>query len=690
MTDDLNLSRIPRISSVIDENNSIGPTGPTGPTGPVGGYVTGPTGNIGKSVSLVQGISKDTVRIYFNTEPVSYIDITDVDGPTGNSVIGGFTVGFTGITQGAVFPVQMGTGVTLFFKTINLVGDIKAQYTGDDLVISELSSPFEGSFLPGSLLYIGLTLGSDSFYNLISATNTEYYEKYFSGFTYSGLDFLFYGFRENGSGSNLNYATSPTGITFYTNASVYGMTFDTSGFCLSNAIPYLKYGVSFQGASSTVGFTIGTILFEQKDVYNRVIGSTTYQPLNEKIGSCCYCNVNGDRFCTDYSNKTYCTYILGGNWSPTPCYQRYNTADCYPGGACCVNNRCLSCSKEKCLSMGGLFLVGENCSSIECPDRCSITLGCCCVNGQSYSLTEELCAEIQNSRFFDEPCSLVDCCKVGYLGACCIKKVCYDYFSAMECAATGGIFQGPGSECISQFLNCCTDPLTMPPAGTPAMLAAMSQTLPGNPDIDDFPQGPSIPFDDPRWNEPPFLPDGLPNPNWPGWSSDTWPVTEPTPPNYAPFFTAPGEKFEDPDGTYPGPISVPTQTPVERGIPPAYITPDGQELYWDGEHWWIRDPRDNDQPEWRFTPNEPRSPNNVERWVPYVPGYGVPVFVNPEGRWDRAWPQWFRAPAYTQPDNRERFIFPPTIIDPNGFEIPNFNPRWFDRLPGFVRGPLFN
>jgi hypothetical protein len=100
------------------------------------------------------------------------------------------------------------------------------------------------------------------------------------------------------------------------------------------------------------------------------------------------------------------------------------------------------------------------------PDRCNITVGCCCVNGQSYSLTEELCAEIQNSRFFTEPCSEVDCCKVGYLGACCINKVCYDYFSAMECAATGGIFQGPNSECISQFINCCTDPTL--PTNTPS------------------------------------------------------------------------------------------------------------------------------------------------------------------------------------------------------------------------------
>jgi hypothetical protein len=73
-------------------------------------------------------------------------------------------------------------------------------------------------------------------------------------------------------------------------------------------------------------------------------------------------------------------------------------------------------------------------------------------------LTPELCAEISGSRFFEEPCSNINCCQVGHLGACCVRKNCYDYFSAYECALTGGVFQGVGTECISQFINCCTDP----------------------------------------------------------------------------------------------------------------------------------------------------------------------------------------------------------------------------------------
>jgi len=360
-----------------------------------------------------------------------------------------------------------------------------------------------------------------------------------------------------------------------------------------------------------------------------------------------------------------------------------------------VNNICVSCSREKCLQMGGLFTVGENCSSIEkCPAPCE-AVGCCCVEGVGYELTATLCSEIQGSRFFNQPCSTINCCVYGDVGACCVRKTCYDFFTAYECAATGGVFQGPGSACISQFINCCTDP-----SGGPTRLAAVSQPLTGYSDVDSFPDGPPIPFDDPRWiTEPPFFPDGMPNPYWPGWTSDTWP-TDFDPNAVSPFmfpqwFTKPGEYFELPG--YSSPIEIPTETPTDRGIPPAYILPDGQEMYWDGQRWWLRNP--NKKPDqWRFNPPNSLDENETSpfRWIPYIPGYGVPIRrVN--FRWRRSVPNWWwpNPPVYR--DINDQYNIP--ILPPFKRGYPN-NKRFVPASPGgrdyeelypdFERGPFLN
>lgn len=454
-------SRIPKVSSIIVTGEFIGPVGPTGPTGNQGPTVVGQTGASGRYITNIEGISADSIRIYFNSYPWS--DISQINGPTGSStIIGDFSVGFTGVTTDAYYLISSGDGITLFFKSIELVGEITAAYTSTDLIITGKTSEYSGSFVPGSLLYIGATSSSD-FYILTSAVNSKYSENYISGITYSSFESLLYGFYEENSSKNFNYSLNSTrddsGLTLFVNTSFYGVTFDviSDEDLSSNSTPFLKYSLNYSGVCAS-GFISSIISFSKKQNYNKTIGSNTNAPLNELIGSCCYCDTDGNRFCNDYVNKTYCTGMLSGTWSSIPCYLRYNTDDCYAGGACCVNNKCVSCSQQKCLSMGGLFVPGENCSSIgTCPSPCD-PVGCCCVNGTSYSLTESLCSEIEGSRFFSESCSEVNCCVVGYLGACCIRKVCYDYFSARECGETGGVFQGPGSACISQFINCCTDP----------------------------------------------------------------------------------------------------------------------------------------------------------------------------------------------------------------------------------------
>lgn len=467
MSDSLGSSRIPNISSVVGENSFAGPTGPTGGTGPTGEYVKGPTGLIGKYIQFVQTISQDTIRFFLRDDTtISYFDLSGVRGISGNEVVGDFTVGYTGETADAVYALQGPNGLTLFFKSIQLIGELTGSYSSGNLKINETSAPFVGGLVPNLLVYIGVSLNSENSYNILPAYGTLYTEKSISGITYSSIDLIFSSFKESGSTRNFNtffsFQRDYLGITIETNASFYGVTYskeDPTGFTYDYLHPYLKYGLSYANVNSVSGFTSGIIAFNKTERFNKRIGSTTFIPLNEKIGSCCYCDTNGNRFCSDYMNKFYCQGVIGGNWNVLPCYLRYSTSDCYPGGACCLNNKCVYASREKCIFLGGLFIVGETCSSIsECPDRCGITVGCCCVEGIPYSLTQDLCAEISGSRYVDSPCSEVDCCKVGYLGACCKNKVCYDYFSALECGETGGIFQGVGTVCASDIINCCTDP----------------------------------------------------------------------------------------------------------------------------------------------------------------------------------------------------------------------------------------
>jgi hypothetical protein len=457
-------SRIQKVQITgICGNVAVGPTGPTGPTGNTGDYVTGPTGPLGKRITGIQGLSSDAIRIFLSPGP--NIDLTGVAGNTGSNTIdvsGFFSVGFTGATSNAVYPVFMGDGKTLIFKPIQLIGELTGSYVGNDFVIKGLTSAsgYQGSLIAGSLLYLGATLSGNQFVNIISAENQKYNESSYSGTTYSYFESLIYGFYESGV-SNSNYFESENqtySISSNINASFYGNYFSTDdrGDEISYVTPYLKFNISYPSLENGSTFS-QEIAFQSKQNY-----TIPYVPASgqgDQIGSCCYCDSYGDRYCKDYVSEAYCSNTMGGSWSAIPCYLRYSTEDCFVGGACCVNNRCRISTRAKCLAMGGLFVPGENCSSVgECPSVCADP-GCCCVEGTGYQLTRELCDVIPNSRFFDNPCSEVDCCKVGYLGACCIRKECFDNYSALECAATGGVYQGVGSACASQFINCCTDPM---------------------------------------------------------------------------------------------------------------------------------------------------------------------------------------------------------------------------------------
>lgn len=471
MTEVQGSSRIPDIASVVGSDQFKGPTGPTGSAGNTGPASSGNTGLPGIGILNVQGVSSDTViftlgrRYGTNFLDVSQYELAGVQGSSGNSSIPNFIIGLTGITDNSYYVNDFTNGFTLYFKRIELSGNITGEYSNSNLVIKSTSTVAGGDLTPNTLLYIGLTFGGDSYFNVVSAEGAIYNESTYSALTYSNLEIILDSFIEKGTTSNFNYFSlegqnTPIDI----NAGYYGLSLSGNSIFTSGHKNYLKYNVNYYNVDGNSAYTSDTIFFDDTKNYLAKIGTTTFEPLNERIGSCCYCDNLGNRKCIDYANKYYCTSMLRGKWSASPCYQRYNSEDCYQEGACCVNGRCVGTSKEKCDMMGGFFVIGENCSTIGvCPDRCRVPIGCCCYKGKSYSLTQELCAEIEGSRFFNSPCTAIDCCRVGYVGACCKKKECFDDFTASECAATGGIFQGPGTACISQFLNCCTEPADAQP-----------------------------------------------------------------------------------------------------------------------------------------------------------------------------------------------------------------------------------
>lgn len=441
-------SRIPEVVPTIALDQFIGSTGATGNAGATGPSVAGLIGNTGRSIISIMGVSSDAIKILY-TEG-NGTTLTNIQ-PRPSQDGGTFDIRFIGEGDNRYYALNHSGGYTLFFKSIEVLGNVTASYSTNDLVIKGLTLEYAGSFTPNTLIYIGITLSSSN-YNLQSTNNTLYYRESVSGATYDSLEVLFSGFSENGVVNNLNYNTDGTFVP-QINSSFYH--FEYSNPNTSKVRAFLRYNVNYATTSSSAAAS-EKITFKDFELYNRRID------FSSTVGSCCYCDAisstNRARLCVEYVNKNYCENSLSGSWSPSPCFARYNTDDCYGGGACCVNGRCISCSKEKCLAYGGEFAPNQNCSSIgECPDSC--VFGCCCIDGKGYAMSEQFCDLIERARFFPEGCSLINCCEVGHVGACCVRKTCFDNFTARECGDTGGVFQGTNTVCASQFIDCCKSPV---------------------------------------------------------------------------------------------------------------------------------------------------------------------------------------------------------------------------------------
>tara|TARA_B100001094_G_scaffold332734_1_gene406110 strand:+ start:795 stop:4082 length:3288 start_codon:yes stop_codon:yes gene_type:complete len=295
----------------------------------------------------------------------------------------------------------------------------------------------------------------------------------------------------NPNNDNIPFSTTSTGITYSSSLYHYSLyiakggsnalsvpVFDTENdmseeVAYAVARPALILGLSGAQGLPTAPFgvladdryRIGHAIAGEPSVYGVIPGATLS---NQEIGSCCWCEkdqgddgVEYDSGCGDYTTKLYCDRV-GGTWRKNiSCLDRVSEPSCGSNqGVCCVNNKCVTASRERCEDVfAGYFVEDYTCQQINsefggCPNYCDLT-GACCVDGECLSLTEGECALIENSIFSPQSCDNVNCCtQANFVGACCVDEFCYDGVTPSTCATINssdgspGVFHGIGSSCI--------------------------------------------------------------------------------------------------------------------------------------------------------------------------------------------------------------------------------------------------
>lgn len=486
-------------------------------------------------------------------------------------------------------------GLTAYFRTINIFGkDVQSVVEGDSILIAGNTSERAGE--TGSLFYLKSEEGggfsayaADNTY-FVGGTYSRFYSKihqhreggfgdrYSIDTTNSALvsanaKYLFdmRVFYDTLAANAIDPPPDPDEYLGANHAAGYlGMT---QGFGYIEGLSTKDYnkfnghitsptdGRNLQGDFDVRHFAVyepSMALGSSGDVYNtnplydmRDFYAITGEPLvfsNEYpgsnllsvgLGSCCYCTASdvtdedNEKACSDYTTEQFCNSI-GGDWlRNTTCLERTDDPSCGSiNGVCCVNEKCVIATREKCEQYSGYFVEDYTCQEIEdefggCPSFCDLT-GACCVAGACTDLTEGECALIEDSLWFPQGCDNINCCtQANFVGACCTDEFCYDKLTPYECkgitSADGspGIFYGVGSSCVvspnrpdgtctfdgflpgcyfedlghglvvlpdnSDIIGCCTDPNLLPPNALEDYEGEEGLRRGSDPDNDDAP-----------------------------------------------------------------------------------------------------------------------------------------------------------------------------------------------------------
>ena len=272
----------------------------------------------------------------------------------------------------------------------------------------------------------------------------------------------------------------------------HGLTQNIAGLTYGKSLPQLIFQGNFTENSNGIyslsdptNFTTSTrIVFGQTAGANVEIssldlvfdktGSNRFLPQNlqnTNLGSCCFCPGSNptDTKCLDYVHVDYCLSVGGAFTNLKSCLGRIADGDCYPEGACCLNNSCINSGFDSCTKFGGIFYPDQLCnttilageSAFQCPTSCTVK-GICCIKGKCYdNFTSAECATIPDANFLKNTTCEAEgntyCCNTGYTGACCYFSTGYGNWCVSEtptkCHAQGGIFMGLGKDCSE--INCC-------------------------------------------------------------------------------------------------------------------------------------------------------------------------------------------------------------------------------------------
>ena len=470
-----------------------GPTGATGNIGATGSSITGPTGTSGPRF-VGAGIFGYTFGITYGSSGFFF----SVTGPSGSSQrITGVTFQVRQLGNPNSYSLFGGFDSTdtykFLFKTIKFSGEVTAGISGNAIYVSSSSSVTNTNVgKTGSLFYVDKAPDNSDIINPTNDNNTNYYRSIITpaGGSNLGITLDTFTFKQkqhfdtvfvNGATLNLNWLN-------ILNTTTLSSKLANNSINLSEVFPETNNRTD-QGVFITVCTSPGN----EKNLYPKISfraegitlssPSTQYNPIqvdivgkgitysenlkfkNSIVGSCCYCSQSTEnevvnRSCVDYATPDFCESI-NGVFNFKTCNQRYQSDDCYSGGACCVNGICLETDQELCSKANGRYYPNVRCRELEfgCPNTCPVDeTASCCFNGTCYSVPkessgEDLCKEI-GGRYDDIPCSSRNCCAEAILGSCCLDAdTCLDDLTPKECKERGGVFQGAGRICTSS--TCC-------------------------------------------------------------------------------------------------------------------------------------------------------------------------------------------------------------------------------------------